>query len=99
LIHPRIHSLSYLDLEYIDDAIVAYWLDRGIAPLPGQYETDFQVKRVQIGFNRRFARVEPNSRGRFPISLLDVELGVWQGVYGQFEAPWLRWRCYASSHI
>jgi acyl-CoA thioester hydrolase len=39
-------------LEYIDDAIVAYWLDRGIAPLPGQYDTDFQVKRVQVVYER-----------------------------------------------
>jgi hypothetical protein len=32
-----------------------------------------------------------NERGHYPISLLGVELGIWQGRYQNSELPWLRW--------
>jgi Uma2 family endonuclease len=39
----------------------------------------------------QYARLEPNESGRFSIARLDVELGVWRGTFGGYEAPWLRW--------
>lgn len=33
----------------------------------------------------------PNDRGHYPIPLLGVELGIWQGRYKNVELPWLRW--------
>lgn len=32
-----------------------------------------------------------NERGHYPISLLGVELEIWQGRYQNSEIPWLRW--------
>ncbi|MBO0350934.1 Uma2 family endonuclease [Phormidium pseudopriestleyi FRX01] len=32
-----------------------------------------------------------NERGHFPIPELEVELGIWSGLYGNMELPWLRW--------
>jgi hypothetical protein len=40
--------------------------------------------------NNRFRLVPPNERGHFPISPLDVELGVWQGRFMNLDLPWLR---------
>ena len=33
----------------------------------------------------------PNSRDRYPIEPLKVELGIWQGEYQNQQFPWLRW--------
>jgi Uma2 family endonuclease len=38
-----------------------------------------------------YRRMEPNERGHYPIPVLDVELGVWQGSYQNQELLWLRW--------
>lgn len=38
-----------------------------------------------------FKPMTPNARGRFSISGLGVELGIWQGKYGDYEVPWMRW--------
>jgi Uma2 family endonuclease len=35
--------------------------------------------------------VEANDRGHYPIPELGVELGIWQGLYQNWELPWLRW--------
>jgi len=35
--------------------------------------------------------MEPNERGHYPIPVLDVELGLWQGSYQNQELFWLRW--------
>jgi hypothetical protein len=32
-----------------------------------------------------------NERGHYPIEPMDVELGIWQGLYQNLELPWLRW--------
>lgn len=39
----------------------------------------------------RFRRMEPNAHGRYPISQLQLELGVWVGEYNAEKAPWMRW--------
>jgi len=38
-----------------------------------------------------YRRMEPNARGHYPIFVLDVELGLWQGSYQNQELLWLRW--------
>jgi hypothetical protein len=32
-----------------------------------------------------------NERGHYSIASLEVELGLWQGVYQNVKLPWLRW--------
>lgn len=32
-----------------------------------------------------------NQRGHYQIEQMEVELGIWQGVYQGVELPWLRW--------
>nr|WP_228021261.1 Uma2 family endonuclease [Romeria gracilis] len=39
----------------------------------------------------RYQRCEPNQRGHYPIPPMGVELGIWQGRYGNQLLPWLRW--------
>ena len=39
----------------------------------------------------RYELMKANERDRYPISAMGVELGIWQGQYGNMEAPWLRW--------
>jgi Uma2 family endonuclease len=38
-----------------------------------------------------YQRLEPNAHGRVLIPPVGLELGVWDGRYGQNEAHWLRW--------
>jgi hypothetical protein len=38
-----------------------------------------------------YRRMEPNERSHYPIPVLDVELGLWQGSYQNQELLWLRW--------
>ena len=38
-----------------------------------------------------YRRMEPNERAHYPIPVLDVELGLWQGSYQNQELLWLRW--------
>lgn len=39
----------------------------------------------------RYSPLEPNDSGRFPINRLNIQIGTWRGIFGGFEAPWLRW--------
>jgi hypothetical protein len=41
--------------------------------------------------NTRYRRLEPNDRGHYPIDLMGVELGVWEGSYQNQHQRWLRW--------
>ena len=41
--------------------------------------------------NTRYRRLEPNDRGHYPIDLMGVELGVWEGSYQNQTQRWLRW--------
>jgi hypothetical protein len=38
-----------------------------------------------------YRRMEPNERSHYPIPVLDVEWGLWQGSYQNQELLWLRW--------
>ena len=39
----------------------------------------------------RYQLLPANERGHYPISPLNVELGIWQGHYKYATLPWLRW--------
>ena len=41
--------------------------------------------------NGHYRRLTPNERGHYPIELLGIELGVWQGSYQNQTQRWLRW--------
>lgn len=41
--------------------------------------------------NTRYRRLESNDRGHYPIDLMGVELGVWEGSYQNQTQQWLRW--------
>jgi Uma2 family endonuclease len=54
------------------------------------YEPDRAALEVYQRVGSRFRRMAANERGRFPVSELGIELGLWQGAYGGYELPWLR---------
>ena len=55
------------------------------------YEVDYArvtVYRLNAG---RYVQLVPNERGHYGIEMINHELGIWQGVYENFDLPWLRW--------
>lgn len=70
-----------------------FWVyERAIRiPFYGIYEANkAQVELYQL-VSGRYQKMAPNSRGRYPIEPLKVELGLWQGQYQNQQWPWLRW--------
>jgi len=53
------------------------------------------VKKAQVELYHlvedRFELVPKNQRGHYQIEQMEVELGIWQGVYQGVELPWMRW--------
>ena len=49
---------------------------------------ELEVYRLVEG---RYQRISANERGHYPIPLLGVELGLWQGCYQNQSQTWLRW--------
>jgi Uma2 family endonuclease len=70
-----------------------FWVyERGIrAPYYGIYEVD--PGRVEMyGLEKgRYKLLAPNSSGRYPIEPLGLELGIWSGLFGNLDLPWMRW--------
>jgi Uma2 family endonuclease len=72
-----------------------FWVyERAIrVPFYGIYE----VKKASVEMYQleqgRYERMQPNQRGHYEISSMGVELGIWEGVYGEYNEPlpWLRW--------
>jgi Uma2 family endonuclease len=52
------------------------------------FEGTLELHRLIDG---TYQSVTPNERGHFPVPPLGLELGLWQGVYVEATAPWLRW--------
>jgi Uma2 family endonuclease len=50
-----------------------------------------RVTLYRLGEDRRYANVEANERGHYPIASPGVELGIWYGRYQESIMPWLRW--------
>ncbi|NEO85073.1 MAG: Uma2 family endonuclease [Spirulina sp. SIO3F2] len=59
------------------------------------YYAIYEVKKAKVEVyqlvSTRYQLLKPNAKGRFPLEELEVELGIWQGVYHHVELPWLRW--------
>ena len=55
----------------------------------------YEVRRERVEVYRlvgdRYHLIPPNERGHFPIEILGIELGLWQGSYQNRNLPWLRW--------
>jgi Uma2 family endonuclease len=55
------------------------------------YEVQKASVEVYHLIENHYELVEANERGHYPIPQMDVELGIWQGRYGNLDLPWLRW--------
>lgn len=51
-------------------------------------KSSVEVYRLEEG---RYQRLSANERGHYPVAPMGVELGIWQGQYGNMTLPWLRW--------
>lgn len=70
-----------------------FWVYERIIRIPyyGIYEIKTGNLEVYHLIDFAYRRIQPNERGHYPIPLLDVELGLWQGSYQNQEMLWLRW--------
>ena len=70
-----------------------FWVYERIIRIPyyGIYEMRTGNLEVYHLIDFVYRRMEPNARGHYPIPVLDVELGLWQGSYQNQELLWLRW--------
>jgi len=70
-----------------------FWVYEKIIRIPyyGIYEIKTGNLEVYHLIDFAYRRIEQNERGHYPIPLLDVELGLWQGSYQNQEMLWLRW--------
>src|SRR5439155_12375008 len=70
-----------------------FWVyEKGIAaPYYGIH--DVQTDRLELYHldNAAYQLVPANARGHFPIPEMGVELGIWHGLFGNVDMPWLRW--------
>lgn len=96
-------ELPHLILEYASDGgdeerddtpeEGKYWVyERKIRPAYyGIYLPEESRIEMYHLIEHHFEPMEPTARGRFPIYGLGVELGIWRGVHGTFDRPWMRW--------
>lgn len=59
------------------------------------YEVDQGRVEVWRLVGGSYELVDANERGRYPISRMGVELGIWEGAYKDLHLPWLR--CWESN--
>lgn len=57
----------------------------------GIYEVRAPRLEVYRWVEGAYTPMTPNERGHYLIPPMGVELGLWQGRYGNAELPWLRW--------
>jgi Uma2 family endonuclease len=57
----------------------------------GIYEVNKEKLEMYHSVDGKLVKQPPNERGRFPLGLLGVEIGVWHGSFANFNLPWLRW--------
>ena len=55
------------------------------------YEVNLARVEVYELVRNQYQLVSANKQGHFPVTSLGVELGIWQGVYGNMDLSWLRW--------
>ncbi|MEG4628470.1 Uma2 family endonuclease [Microcoleus sp. AR_TQ3_B6] len=70
-----------------------FWVYERIIRIPyyGIYEMRTGNLEVYHLIDFVYRKMEPNERGHYPIPVLDVELGLWEGSYQNQELLWLRW--------
>ncbi len=69
-----------------------FWVyEQGIS---AGYYAIFDASKPSIELYRqvagRYALVQANAAGRFPVEPLGIELGIWEGEYREMQMPWLR---------
>lgn len=60
-------------------------------PYYGIYEVAKAQVEVYHLMDNTYQLMKPNERGHYLIAPMEVELGIWQGLYQNAELPWLRW--------
>jgi Uma2 family endonuclease len=60
-------------------------------PFYAIYEVERAAVEMYELIANRYQKCNPNERGHYPIPPMGVELGIWQGQYGNQTLPWLRW--------
>lgn len=60
-------------------------------PFYAIYEVEKSAVELYELKANRYQRCDPNQRGHYPIPPIGVELGIWQGRFGNQALPWLRW--------
>jgi Putative restriction endonuclease len=70
-----------------------FWVYERIMRIPfyGIYEIQTNKLEVYQLVNGYYLETTPNERGHYPIPLLGVELGLWEGSYQNQTQIWLRW--------
>ncbi|MEG3842720.1 Uma2 family endonuclease, partial [Microcoleus sp. herbarium14] len=70
-----------------------FWVYERIIRIPYYAIYKIQTNELEVynWVNTRYIRLEPNDRGHYPIDLMGVELGVWEGSYQNQAQQWLRW--------
>lgn len=70
-----------------------FWVYERIIRVPyyGIYEIKKGHLEVYHLTDFSYQKVEPNARGHYPIELLGLELGLWEGNYQNQHQLWLRW--------
>ncbi len=70
-----------------------FWIYETVIRPPYYAIYEVQKSSVEVyGLIRgRYELIPANERGHFPIPELGVELGIWSGLYGNMDLPWLRW--------
>ncbi|MEC4811716.1 MAG: Uma2 family endonuclease [Scytonema sp. PMC 1069.18] len=71
-----------------------FWIYENI--IRASYYGIYEVKKASVEVYhldvQGYKKMSPNRRGHYPIALIDVELGIWQGKFLlDKELPWLRW--------
>jgi hypothetical protein len=70
-----------------------FWVYERIIRIPYYAIYIFKTSELEVynWVNTRYCRLQPNDRGHYPIDLMGVELGVWEGSYQNQTLRWLRW--------
>ncbi len=76
-----------------DGKVGKFWVYEQAIRVPyyGIYEVKKAAVEVYHLVDNCYQPVAANERGHYPIPPMGVELGIWQGRYGNLELPWLRW--------
>jgi Uma2 family endonuclease len=60
-------------------------------PYYGIYEVEKASIEMYQLVGESYTLMSPNDRGHYEIAPMQVEIGIWQGIYQNMNLPWLRW--------